>query len=267
MIAHVGVFPAEEFLLWGLLVVGPILGGWLYVRGMSALPGAEHTGRRFAAFICGTVLLMIIFAPPVDEMVDSLFSIHMAQHMVLIVAVPILFTYARAFRFVMMGVPREARRLLYPLRRRSRAWLGWSTLPVATALFAVALWMWHVPGLYDLAIENTMVHLLEHVTLLGAGFLMWAAVMDPRHGFLPRSMSIFGTAFQTGLLGALLVLTPEVLYRSHLDQTLVSISPLQDQQLAGLIMWIPMGGVFLATLASLIIRMLDSPDPSVVGDA
>ncbi|MGD2059624.1 MAG: cytochrome c oxidase assembly protein [Acidimicrobiia bacterium] len=266
VIAHVGAFPAEELLFWCLIVVGPVLGGGLYVRGMAVLPGAYHRGRRFVAFAGGMVLLMAIFAPPVDEMVDSLFSIHMAQHMVLIVAVPVLFTYSRAFRFMMMGVPRDTRRLLYPLRRRSRAWLRWSTLPFATAVFAVALWIWHVPDLYDLAVENTMVHLVEHATLLGAGFLLWVGVMDPRRGFLPRSISVFGTAFHSGLLGALLVLAPEVLYRSHLNQTLVSISPLQDQQLAGLIMWIPMGGVFLATLAVMIIRILDGADPGVVAD-
>ena len=269
MIGHVWIIPAEEVLFGILVFVGPILSGWLYLRGLVALPGVTTPGRRFVAFVAGVILLMMVFAPPVEAAADALFSAHMAQHLVLIVAVPVLFTYSHAMRYVMMGLPRPVRRRLHPVRRRARKWLRWtrwSTLPGVAVIFAVTLWAWHLPVLYDAAVGNSLLHLMEHVSLFLAGLLLWGAVMEPRWGFLPRSMLIFGTAFHSGLLGALLVFAPEVLYRSHLGQTLVSMSPLEDQLLAGLIMWIPMGGVFLVTLAVMVIRVLEPSDTGLVGD-
>ena len=270
MIAHVWVLPAEEVLFAALIFVSPILSGWLYMRGLLALPGITRAGRRFVAFVSGVILLMVIFVPPVEAAADALFSVHMAQHLVLIVAVPLLFTYSHGLRCLIMGLPRRVRRLLHPVRRRVQKWLRWtrwSTLPMVAVVFAVTLWAWHLPHLYDTAIANDFVHLLEHASLFLAGLLLWGAVMEPGRGFLPRAILIFGTAFHSGLLGALLVLAPEVLYRAHLSQTLVSMSPLQDQQLAGLIMWIPMGGVFLVTLAVMVIRVLEPSDTGLVGDA
>jgi putative membrane protein len=267
VIAHVWIISAEEMLFSGLLITAPVLGGWLYMRGLVALAGVTTPGRRFAAFACGVALLIVAFAPPVEAAADALFSVHMAQHLVVIVAVPVLLTYSHTLRYVMMGLPRGARRVLHPIRRNARRWTRWLTLPAVAIIYAATLWAWHLPVLYDAAVGNELVHLLEHASLFLAGLLLWGGVIDSRRGFLPRSMLIFGTAFHSGLLGALLVLASEVLYRSHLNQTLASISPLQDQQLAGLIMWIPMGGVFLVTLAILVIRVLDGSEAGLVGDA
>lgn len=269
MIGHVWGIPAEEIIVPVLVFIGPVFGVRLYLRGLVALPGLTRPGRRLAAFIGGVVLTMVIFAPTVETAADALFAVHMVQHMVLIVAVPVLFTYSHGFRYVMMGLPRRVRRVVHPIRRSVRKWgrwMRWSALPAAAVVYAATLWAWHIPALYDTAVANTTVHLLEHASMLLAGLLLWGGVLDARRGFLPRSMLIFGTAFHSGLLGALLVLASEVLYRSHLSQSVVSITPLQDQQLAGLIMWVPMGGVFLVTLAILVIRVLDDPDRVLVSD-
>lgn len=267
MIAHVLGLPVEEGLTAISILIGPILGGWLYLRGLLGLPGVTGMGRRFAAFASGFVLLIVVFAPPAEAAAGALFSVHMAQHLVLLVAVPVLFTYSRGLRYMTMGLPRGMRRVMRPIRRSARGLSRWATLPVAAVVFAATLWAWHLPVLYDTAVSNGFVHLLEHFAMLSAALLLWGVVMDKRKGFLHRSLLVFATAFHSGLLGALLVLAPEVLYRSHLTQTLASISPVQDQQLAGLIMWIPMGGVFLVTLAILVIRALDGSETSLVGDA
>lgn len=267
MIAHVGFLPAEELLFPLLALFGLMVAVWLYLRGLAALPGVSSVWRRFLGFASGVVLLLVVFSPPVDSAADALFSAHMAQHVVLIVAVPVLFTYSRALRYIMMGLPRGVRHVMHPVRRVARRSAGWLTIPTVAVFFAMTLWAWHVPVLYDAAVGNEMIHTLEHADFLLAGFLFWGVMMDTRRGFVPRSMLVFGTAFHSGLLGALLVLAPHVLYRSHLDQTLVSISPLRDQQLAGLIMWIPMGAAFLVTVAVMIFRVLGASESDLVGDA
>ena len=132
--------------------------------------------------------------------------------------------------------------------------------PVELVFFAIVLWTWHMPAVYETAIRLGAVHLVEHGTLLGAGLLFWGHVLDRRRGFLRRSMLVFVTAFHTGLLAAVLVFAPAPLYRVHLHQTLLPLSPLADQQLAGLIMWIPMGAVFLGTLAALLLEVLGASD-------
>lgn len=264
--AHVGTLPAEEAAFW-ILLVGI---AWLFLRGLTALRGVTAPWRRLLAFAAAFALLAALVTPAVDEAADALFSAHMAQHMVLILALPILLVYSRAVRYVMMGLPRPLRRFAHPLRRRLRSWsktTRLSTVPAVAVIFAVVLWSWHLPVLYDAAVANGPLHLVEHVTILVAGLLFWDAVMDSRRGFLPRSMLVFGTAFHCGLLGALLALAPEVLYRSHLEQALVPLTPLHDQQLAGLIMWIPMGVAFLATLAVLLARVLGGSTPELASDA
>jgi putative membrane protein len=267
VIAHIGGFPAEETLFSPLVFAIPVLAVWLYLRGLVALPGVTGPGRRFAAFVSAVIVLIVAFSPPAEAAADAFFSVHMGQHLVVIVAVPVLLTYSHGLRYLMMGLPRRVRRIWHPIRRNARRWTRWLTFPAVAIIYAATLWAWHLPVLYDAAVGSNLVHLLEHASLFLAGLLLWGAVMDSRRGFLPRSMLIFGTAFHSGLLGALLVLASEVLYRSHLNQTLASISPLEDQQLAGLIMWIPMGGFFLVTLAILVIRVLDGSDAGLVGDA
>jgi putative membrane protein len=267
MIAHVGSLPAEELLFPFLALFGLVVAAWLYLRGLVGLPGVSNVWRRFLGFASSILLLLVVFSPPVDSAADALFSVHMAQHVVLIVAVPVLFTYSRVLRYIMMGVPRRVRHIIYPVRRVARRAAGWLTIPTAAVFFAMTLWAWHLPVLYDAAVGNEMVHALEHVVFVLAGLVLWGVTMDTRRGFVPRSMLVFGTAFHSGLLGALLVLAPHVLYRSHLDQTLVSISPLRDQQLAGLIMWVPMGAVFLVTVAIMVLRVLSASESDLVGDA
>ncbi|MGA7269532.1 MAG: cytochrome c oxidase assembly protein, partial [Acidimicrobiia bacterium] len=209
-----------------------------------------------------------IFSPPAERAADALFSAHMVQHLALLVVVPLLFLYGHTGRCMMMGLPRSWRRVSIPPRRlggRAMSLLNW--MPVVTVTFAAVLWAWHVPALYDVAVRNDFVHLTEHAMFLSVALLFWGNVLDRRRGFLRRSMLVFATAFHTGLLGAILVFAPAPLYSVHLHQTLLSITPLTDQELAGLIMWIPMGAVFMGTLAGLMLRGLGQSEVRQALDA
>jgi putative membrane protein len=267
VIAHIGPVPIEENVSWLLLVASLCLTAALYARGISRLPGTKARQRRIVGAFGALALLFIVFAPPLERVTDSLFSAHMVQHLILLVPVPLLLIYGHVGRALVMGLPLSARRVSL----HSRHWLTrtldqLASVPVVTVFFAIVLWAWHVPALYDAAVANETVHFLEHLSMVLAALLFWGTLTDPRRGFLTRSILVFVTAFHTGLLGAVLVFARSPLYRSHLDQTLVSWSPLFDQQLAGLIMWIPMGGVFLSTLAVIFFHRLNQSEPRVSVD-
>ncbi len=268
MIAHIGPFPWEELTFSSLGWLAPVPLAWVYTRGSAHLPGTSNRSRRTAAFAGGVVVLMAVFSRPAERAADALFSAHMAQHLALLVVVPLLFLYGHAGRCLIMGLPRSWRRGSLPSRRLGARVISFlNRMPVVAVVFAVVLWAWHVPFLYDAAVRNEFVHLTEHAMFLSAALLFWGNVTDRRRGFLRRSMLVFATAFHTGLLGAILVFAPAPLYSVHLHQTLVSITPLTDQELAGLIMWIPMGAVFMATLAGLMLRGLDRSDVRQMLDA
>lgn len=257
MIAHVEVVPsASEWpstLIFTMLLIAV---AWVYNRGLDRLPGMSN--RRSHAIGMGAALtvLLVVFIPPVEEAADACFTIHMVQHLILIVLIPVLLVYAKAGRCLMMGLPWKGRRALSRIRHAARSVGRMTTVIFAGVLFAVVLWGWHLTVMYDAAVRNEPIHNLEHTTFLVAGLLLWMVVMDERYGFLPRGILVFGTAFQSGLLGAALVFAPVPLYQSHLQQSLLPLSPLGDQQLAGGIMWMPLGGVFLLTLYFMVTKVL-----------
>src|SRR5581483_11986651 len=117
-------------------------------------------------------------------------------------------------------------------------------------LHAAALWAWHVPALYGAAIRSETVHAIEHACFFGSAGLFWWGITRGRYGRLGYGSAVlyvFATAMHSGLLGAALTLAPRAWYPAHAATTAAwGLSPLEDQQLAGLIMWIPASVVFVA---------------------
>jgi putative membrane protein len=153
-----------------------------------------------------------------------------------------------------------------PVRRKlgswwpRRRWLKsiWSALTqslVAWALNILTLWVWHVPRLYQTALENEALHLLEHLCFVGTSLLFWWTITRPgarlRRGD-PGILALFTMALQGGLLGALITFAPTPWYAVYALTTQPwGLSPLEDQQLAGAIMWLPVGMIYM--LAALIL--------------
>lgn len=267
VIAHIGAVPVEETLIdWSLLMMlaAPL---WLYLRGWARLTGLSDRHRRNPAFLLAMVTLIGVLSGPVEEAAEAMFSAHMIQHLFLLVTVPVLLVYGRAGRCIVAGLPGWLRRSTLTLRRSLVQFVARTRpLPVVVVLFGIVLWGWHLPVLYDAAVRIPVVHGVEHLTLLAVALLLWMTMMDSRIGLVPRAIVVFTTAFHSGLLGAILVFAPIRLYAVH-GEMLFGIDPLTDQQTAGAIMWLVMGGTFLATTASLVIRQLSSPDPRVAVDA
>jgi putative membrane protein len=196
--------------------------------------------RNVACFAGGLVALLVALESPLDGVSANLFAAHMVQHLLLIVVTAPLLVLAAPLAPMLWGLPE-------PIRRRLGGWwrhVRFLTRPIsAFALHSVALWAWHIPLLYEAALGNRAIHVFEHATFLVTASLFWFAVL--RVGRVAYGVSVlyvFGMALETTILGALLAFAPAPWYPSH---------HLDDQQLAGLIMWVPGGGAYLAAVLGL----------------
>ncbi|MGH8931244.1 MAG: cytochrome c oxidase assembly protein [Egibacteraceae bacterium] len=248
-----------------LALISVALLGIAYWRGLEALWASAGRGQMVArwqarSFAAALAVLAVALAPPLDTMSSSLFSAHMVQHLLIgLIAAPLLVLGAPAL-VVPRALPDSARRWVARwhgrARRFSRAWPG---LPVVGLLaYAAVWWAWHVPALYDAALRSQAVHAAEHTTMLAAALGFWAPVVRPRRTPVwAGPLLLLGAATQGGILAALLVFSPRPFY-SHGTATLAwGLDPLADQALAGVLMWVPGGIVYLLAAATLFARWLD----------
>lgn len=166
----------------------------------------------------------------------------------------------------MWGLPPALRRGVAAAARAPRVRRVFAMLvtPVgAWLLHLFVLWGWHAPGAFDAAMAGGAMHWLQHVSFFVAAFIFWYSVLAP--GRAPREsapavISLFATAVQTTLLGVLLTFSGSVWYHAYAAGGQMVLTPLEDQQLGGLIMWIPGGIVFVAAALAIIGRWLTAPD-------
>ena len=232
--------------------------GWLYLRGVRRLwreSGAGRGVRRWeaAAYAGGWAALCVALVSPLHPWGEVLFSAHMTQHEVLMVAAAPLLVLGRPLVAFLWAVPVGWARALGEAAKAAwwrRAW-GTLTNPLAAwAAHALALWVWHVPALFEATLRSDLVHTLQHVSFLGSALLFWwALVHGPRglSGYGAAVLYLFTTSVHSGVLGAFLALTGRVLYPAYSRTARTwGLTPLEDQQLGGLIMWVPAGLVYVA---------------------
>lgn len=211
----------------------------------AAAPGA------LVAFGGGMAALFFALIWPLDALGELSFAAHMAQHMLLIAVAAPLLVLAELALPVMLGVPRRWRRPLVAMGGDLRGVMRFLLLPrIAFALHAAVIWVWHAPLLFDAALRWRWVHVLEHGAFFGSALLFWAALsrLGRRGGASPGVAALWCLAMlmHTGLLGALITFAPRLLYSGYAGGAAAALlPPLEDQQLAGLLMWIPAGVCYL----------------------
>ncbi len=191
----------------------------LLIAAFAAVAAAISLGRSVAprAGWVAIALMFVIFVSPLCALSSALFSARVFHHVLLVAAVaPLL---AKAF----------------PLRR-----VGTPPLAALVAAHAVILWLWHAPGVYAWGLASVPAYWLMQGSLLASAWLMWRAILAPVAQPGPALVALVATVAQMGLLGALIVFASRPLYAVHFASTWVwGLSPLADQQLAGLVMWVP----------------------------
>ncbi len=245
------------------LVILPLaISGLLYVLGAARLwrragPGRGVRPWQAFSFALGWLLLAGALVSPLHWLGERLFTAHMIEHEILMTLAAPLIVLARPGGPALWALPSGWRRALGGLGRwRPLAGL-WRVLvrpSVATCLHAVALWAWHGPGLYQAALADLRLHWLQHVSFLATALLFWhALIFGParRRGYGAAVLYLLATALHSSLLGILLALAPhQVFPLQTANAPAWGLAPLEDQQLAGLIMGVPVGLVYaLAALA------------------
>jgi cytochrome c oxidase assembly factor CtaG len=131
----------------------------------------------------------------------------------------------------------------------------WLTRPLdATILHGAAIWIWHTPALFDATVTNETMHRLQHTSfLVTALFFWWAIFRGTRRDYGIGAVHVAATMVHTGILGALIALSPRLLYVVQTkDAPAFGLTPIDDQQLGGLIMWVPAGTLYAVIALALI---------------
>jgi cytochrome c oxidase assembly factor CtaG len=275
-----GAWTFDPLVVTGLGAAAVLYGrGWAKLRRARGAPqGAGSKGARLhvrlrqaASFFAGLALLAAALVSPLDALADTLLSVHMIQHLVLLMVAPPLLVYGRPGLVLFLGLPASSRAGLGALAARRRLRQAGRVVlnPLVVLVVSIAaLWGWHLPGPYQAAITHPAVHALEHVTFLVSALAFWALVIDPaphrRLGYGPAILIVFVTMLAGAALGALITFSSTVLYPIYgAGAHLWGTTPLADQQVAGAVMWIPPGAVLFLTVIFLALRWFDDVDRRV----
>lgn len=241
--------------VWSLepfFLVPAVLGMALYTRGLWRWRerSRPHPWWRTALFYTGMLTLFAAINSPLHVLAERHFSAHMAQHLlVMTVGVPLVLLGAPTTP-MLRGLPRMVRRNVFaPLAADPlvRGVFRFVVHPVtALVAFSVVVIAWHMlPGWYDLAASNSLVHEGQHLSFLVTSMLFWWNVIDPAPlhapmGYLLRIVYMVAQGTVSSVLAAFITLADEPLYQFYVRATPVfKISPIDDQQLGGLLMWVP----------------------------
>ena len=222
---------------------------------------------RHASFFAGWTTLFLALTSPIHELGEQLFSAHMLQHEILIlVSAPLI------------SASHPGATLLWAFAPKHRAGIGgWIqhiensgparmfTAPLnAWILEAAALWIWHIPVLYQATLTSDWVHAAQHISFLGTAVLFWSALYGVGRSAMSYGAAtfyVFGAAVHCSALGALLTFSKVLWYPIYAGTTAAwGLTPLEDQQLGGAIMWVPSGLVFMIIALALVGRWISESD-------
>jgi cytochrome c oxidase assembly factor CtaG len=247
---------------WEPGIVLPLaISGFLYARGLRLL-WDEHVGRgvrvfEAVSFAVGWLVTVIALLSPVHELSEQLFSVHMVQHELLMVVAAPLLVVGRPLVPMLWAFPSRARRTIGHATQRPAWRTCWRfiTRPmVAFVVHGATIWIWHAPALYQATLSSDFVHALQHASFFGTALLFWWTIVQGHApGGRTRAVSfgtavllLFGTALHSGALGALLTFSRNLWYPAYGNSAASwGMTPMDDQQLAGLIMWIPASFAYL----------------------
>ena len=241
---------------------------------VAYLLAAGRLTARYVAFAWGVLILCLALISPIDTLGDRyLFSVHMAQHLLLMLLVPPL---------LLVGLePEDVRALLHvPALDRAERLLSYP--PLSWSLAVATLWIWHAPALYDLAVQYEGVHIVQHLTFLVTSTIFWwpIVVALPERRRLPHLTGVIyllGASFSSAILGVIITFAPCGLYPAYLHPVdpagllpLIrngwGLSPTTDQQLGGALMWVLGGLTYLLATVAVLARWYGEPEEDELPD-
>src|SRR3990172_4196660 len=241
----------------------------LYVRGWLRLKKRHLQAVQswqLALYLLGLAAVAAALLSPIDALASVSLSMHMVQHLLLLMMSPLLVLLANPFVHCLWGVPDKLRHGMGRLfvRRsvfRSAIW-GLTFMPVTWPLYVLNLWAWHFPALYQLALREPGVHDAEHILFFSTALLFWWPIVNPPprlHGQISygyRIVYLIAATLQNTLLGMAIGIPERVLYPFYAAvPQLRALAPIDDQALGGGIMWVR-GYMYLIPILVLLYRLL-----------
>lgn len=234
----------------------------------SDSPSLKGRGWGLGLFLLGDVVMLLALVSPVDVLADDyLFSAHMLQHMLLVLAVPPL---------LILGIPRQFAMAIVRVQALGAIERALRNPPIAWTLGMAALWIWHLPRLYDGTLASEALHIFEHMVFLVTATIFWWPILAP----LEDSRMSHGAAFaylgaamlSTTILGILITFAPVGVYTAYLHphddlgildalRNSWGLTTEADQELGGLLMWVPGGLVYLCAIMAVLARWYRAPEP------
>ena len=236
----------------------------IFLIGSAKLSKRSNVERpRQWLFLGGWGILALSLVSPLHEGGEQSFTLHMIEHELIMLAATLFLAASNVGGILAWGLPVPFRKALAGNWKSPLAQL-WRTLTeplTATIIQAVVLWAWHAPALFDRALDSDWWHAAQHLSFVLASLLFWSAMLNPRRGgYLLSAACLFLTTLVEGALGALMALSQSPWYSDYAAMGLsgIGLDPTTDQQLAGLIMWIPGGVVHGAAALVLLYRWLST---------
>ena len=223
---------------------------------------------RATTFALGVASAVAAVLPPLDGLAHRSFAAHMAQHLVLLLVTPILIVASKPGAPIFRALPAPLRRRPGALVGRLRRTLATRPAPLALGVFAAhaaVMWLWHAPPPFEAALRSPPIHALEHATLLGTALCFWAVAANlSSRRRVGGAWYAFGTAVHSGLLAALITFSPSPWYAAYGGDLPWGLTALEDQQLAGVLMWVPAGIAYTGAGLALFAKWLTQTGDQVV---
>ena len=247
-----------------LILFGTLYGrGWFRLRSLN--PSAVSTGQ-FALYLLGLSAICVALVSPIDSLATSLLSMHMVQHLLLLMIAPLCIFLADPLPSFLWGLPSKLRLragfLLSPGSLVRRVLWTLTLLPVSWTIYVLNLWAWHSPALYQVALREPMIHDAEHFLFFLTALLFWWPIVNPSprlHGEISygyRIIYLVAATLQNTLLGMAISIPERVLYPLYATvPQLRALAPIDDQALGGGIMWVS-GHMYLIPILVLVARLV-----------
>lgn len=254
--AHAQAPTGREAGEWVLIAMLFIAGAW-FVAGYARVWRSSRIGRgmlarRGALFAAGWLVIASSLLSPLHELGGRSFTAHMIEHELLMLVAAPLIAFSQPLGIFIWALPRASRRVLAAFGHRrwfASLWRNVSSPLSASLIQAAMMWLWHAPRFFDAALRSELWHAAQHLSFVGSALLFWwsintASALGRKHGV--AGFYLFFTSVHSALLGALMAFAESPWYTRYVLMGMsgtAGLSPLEDQQIAGLIMWVPGGAV------------------------